>query len=299
MIDETMLRLLPSLVAIIEESSVSGAARRMAVSQPRMSARLAELRALFGDPLLVPSGKGRGLIPTDHGTRIAGYASQFLADLESRLADETFDSKTATRTFHIMANDNATTIIGVPLIEAIQRAEAARMRIAFHQFDPHKLEDLETGKLDLAVGAPSQFAKHGTLMSRKVVRDRLVTIGKAASQHEAMDLDRFCSSAHVIVSGDGGGFEGIVDKELSKIGRTRHVAVSVQSYLAAIETVRKTELLATMPHSLTSRRSADLAIFEPPIALPEISLSVAWHPRANDAGNRWLRELLWAITRQA
>lgn len=173
------------------------------------------------------------------------------------------------------------------------------MRIAFHQFDPHKLEDLETGKLDLAVGAPSQFAKHGTLMSRKVVRDRLVMIGKAASQHEAMDPDRFCYSAHVIVSGNGERFEGVVDKELSKIGRTRHVAVSVQSYLAAIETVRKTELLATMPHSLTSRRSADLAIFEPPITLPEILLSVAWHPRANDAGNRWLRELLWAITRQA
>lgn len=51
------LDLLRFLQVLLEEESVSAAARRMNVSEPAMSRHLAKLRAVFGDPILVPSGR--------------------------------------------------------------------------------------------------------------------------------------------------------------------------------------------------------------------------------------------------
>src|SRR4051812_11403258 len=50
--------LLPSLVALLEEESVSGAAARAGVTQPAMSRTLARLRDALGDELLVKAGRG-------------------------------------------------------------------------------------------------------------------------------------------------------------------------------------------------------------------------------------------------
>jgi len=295
MIDEGLLPLLPSLVALIEESGVSGAARRRGVSQPRMSARLADLRRLLGDPLLTPSGKGRGLTPTERGRRLAELSRLMLKELECRLAEETFDPERGERTFHILANDNAAKIVGGPLIRALRWGGRNRVRLAFHSFQATRLADLETGDLDLALGTPSQFARHGTLMTRTLLRDRFVTIGCAKISYPPSTLEEFCARPHVIVSGDGGGFEGLVDAALSRVGRSRHVAVSVQSYLAAIDIVRDTDLLATLPERLVGSAKRQVYVVAPPVKLRDITLGAAWHPRANDAANRWLREQLWSV----
>ncbi|WP_040503810.1 helix-turn-helix domain-containing protein, partial [Herbaspirillum lusitanum] len=50
------------LEALLREGSVVGAAKRLHLSAPAMSRRLANLRNAVGDPLFVPAG--RGLVPT-------------------------------------------------------------------------------------------------------------------------------------------------------------------------------------------------------------------------------------------
>ena len=45
------LNLLATLKVLLEERNVTRAARRLHISQPGMSAQLARLRTLFGDPL--------------------------------------------------------------------------------------------------------------------------------------------------------------------------------------------------------------------------------------------------------
>ena len=45
------LKLLLSLEALVEEASVSNAAKRVGLSQPAMSASLARLRTLMNDPM--------------------------------------------------------------------------------------------------------------------------------------------------------------------------------------------------------------------------------------------------------
>jgi DNA-binding transcriptional LysR family regulator len=61
------LNLLVTLEALLAERNVTRAARRLNISQPALSARLARLREVLGDPLLLPAQ--RGMIPTRRARR--------------------------------------------------------------------------------------------------------------------------------------------------------------------------------------------------------------------------------------
>src|SRR4051812_30630184 len=57
------LNLLPLLDALLTERHVTRAADAVGLSQPAASRALGRLRLLFGDPLLVRSGRGLALTP--------------------------------------------------------------------------------------------------------------------------------------------------------------------------------------------------------------------------------------------
>jgi DNA-binding transcriptional LysR family regulator len=61
--------LLVTLDALLAERSVSRAARRLNLSQPALSAQLARLREMLGDPLFVPSHRGMTPTPLALGLR--------------------------------------------------------------------------------------------------------------------------------------------------------------------------------------------------------------------------------------
>lgn len=295
--NDTLLPLLPSLVALVEEESVSQAAKRVGISQPRMSARLASLRVVLDDPLLVAAAGRRGLVATDRARAIADAARGALADLDAAVAGRVFDAARAERIFSIMANDNAATIAGLPLMSAVRRMAGPDVRCALHQFDTARLGDLEKGRIDLALGAPAQFARMPALMVRTIVRDRFVVAVRPGGACP-VDLDDYCNRDHVLVSGDGGGFTGLVDRAIADRGRWRRVALSVQSYLLAIEAVAADDLVATLPLSLLTASARDLALGEPPLPLSPFTLVAAWHPRVDsDPSHRWLRDRLGELYR--
>jgi LysR family nod box-dependent transcriptional activator len=64
------LNLLVALDVLIEEKSVSSAARRLCLSQPAISGSLNRLREFFGDELLVSSGRSMILTPKPRGCAI-------------------------------------------------------------------------------------------------------------------------------------------------------------------------------------------------------------------------------------
>jgi len=63
------LNLLLALDALLEERSVTRAARRLALTQPTVSAMLARLRKLFGDKLFVRTP--HGILPTPRAAALA------------------------------------------------------------------------------------------------------------------------------------------------------------------------------------------------------------------------------------
>lgn len=56
--------LILTLDALLTDRNITHAAARLGVSQPALSARLSRLRAIFGEPLFIPSPHGRGVLPT-------------------------------------------------------------------------------------------------------------------------------------------------------------------------------------------------------------------------------------------
>lgn len=126
------LNLLVSLDALLAECNVTRAAERLHLSQPALSAQLAKLRQIFGDPLLLPAETGRGMTPTARALALAAPLSSALKDLEAVVCHQpSFDPFTDVRTFQVAANDNAMTVIGLPLIEKLSAHAGPGVRIAF------------------------------------------------------------------------------------------------------------------------------------------------------------------------
>ncbi|GGU81968.1 hypothetical protein GCM10010211_54920 [Streptomyces albospinus] len=79
------LRLLGYAVAIAEAGSISGAARRLHLTQPTLSRQLSEMERQLGIKLFVR--EGRGLTPTQAGQVLVRRAATVLAEAEAALKD--------------------------------------------------------------------------------------------------------------------------------------------------------------------------------------------------------------------
>src|SRR5882724_7914885 len=97
------LNLLAAFDALIRERSVTRAAAKAGVTQSAMSSSLAQLRALFADPLFRRTP--HGIEPTVRALALAAPVRQGLALFEQALAPQTFEPRTAERAFVLAASD--------------------------------------------------------------------------------------------------------------------------------------------------------------------------------------------------
>src|ERR1700761_346316 len=112
------LNLLPALDALLSEGSVTGAAKRLGLSQSAMSRTLARLRSATGDPLLVQAG--RGMVPTPHAESLRGRARAAADEARALLSPQSpaLDLSTLSRGFSIRANDGFVEAVAPLLIAA-------------------------------------------------------------------------------------------------------------------------------------------------------------------------------------
>ena len=76
------LGLLVTLEALLAERNVTRAARRLNLSQPALSARLARLRDALGDPLLIPAQ--RGMVLTQRALELSTSGFLIVPEVVSR-----------------------------------------------------------------------------------------------------------------------------------------------------------------------------------------------------------------------
>ncbi|HJV96397.1 MAG TPA: LysR family transcriptional regulator, partial [Albitalea sp.] len=100
------LNLLVSLDALLAERNVTRAAQRLSISQPALSAQLARLREVFGDPLLMPSA--RGMLPTARARTLEAPLRAALGGLKNAVMEHAaFTPATAEHTLRVAAPDYA------------------------------------------------------------------------------------------------------------------------------------------------------------------------------------------------
>lgn len=287
--------LLLALDALLRTANVTRASEQLGISQPALSARLTRLRALLEDKLFIPAPNGRGVLATPRATALAPRVRHILDQMSALLEPEGFNPATSTRVFTLALHENPTVMLGPDLVRLVQ-SEAPGVRLRLGLPEKSRMPALlESGEIDIFVGVQEGADK--AWIARSLFEDEFRTAQRKGHPRGAgeMTLDDFCRLPHLLVSAEGDPFTGFVDRALTERGRTRTVAVSIESYAAAPAFIAGSDMICTLPRRLLERFSASLDLFQPPIPFSPVQVRAFWHPRhQEDPGHRWLRDRLFA-----
>ena len=297
-LDNFDLNLLVAFDVLLQERSVTRAARRLNVTQPAMSASLRRLREAFQDEILIQHGKM--MVPTPHAIELGPRIAEAILQLRTIISTGTvFDPSTSQRRFRIEASDYITTVLIVPLLEILHR-KAPGIRLDLSLPDEGTTERMISGHIDLLL-TPEQFLE--TDHPRDLLfEERHVVVGWSGNplMHRAMTERDFFASGHVAVQIDGR--DSFIESALQELGLSRRIEVVAPSFIQAPWLLPGTNRLALMHERLARivAPSLSLAIAEPPLEIPVMREMMQFHAaRESDAAVRWLRSKLSELAKGA
>ena len=288
------LNLLVTLDALLAEGSVVGAARRLRLSPSAMSRALARLRETMGDPLLVRAG--RGLVFTPRAIELRERVSQLVQDAATVLRPaEMLDLGKLVRTFTLRTREGFVENFGAELL-ARTTAQAPGVLLRFVQKPDRDSTSLRDGSADLEVGVVGKSAGP-ELRVQTLFRDRFV--GVVRRDHVLANGEPtasvYASAKHVFVSRDGD-VKGLIDNALLELGLRRQIVTIVGDFSTALTLARSSHLVASVPERYTASQRSGMYSFPLPIPVPEVVVSLLWHPRMEaDPYHRWLRSQIREI----
>ena len=287
------LNLLVAFEALMEERSVTGAARRLGVGQPAMSSTLARLREMFGDPLLTRGAQE--MVPTQRALALMEPVGRILADLREQIfAVLPFEPATEQRSFRIGVSDQAEAAV-VPGVLGLLRQEAPGIQLIARSVEMRlAAEMLHTGTIDVAIG---YFPDDDPEIDRQLLyRETFVCLfdGAACGLASPLSLDDYVSVPHVLASARGEPF-GYIDDRLREIGRARTVLYTTPHFLALPFVLLGLRAIAAVPRRLAEfcADAARLDVSPLPLGTIGYDVRMAWHRRSgSDAPQRWLRDVI-------
>ena len=281
--------LLVTLDVLLAEGSVVRAARRLGLSPSAMSRALARLRETTGDPLLVRAG--RGLVPTPRALELRERVNRLVQDAEAvlRPAEEP-DLTRLVRTFTLRTSEGFVENFGPDLIARVGE-EAPGVRLRFVQKPDKDSAPLRDGTVDLETGVV-ESTTGPELRAQALFRDRLV--GVVRMEHplsrRKITPSRYASGWHISVLREGLD-RGPVDDALDALGLEREIGTVVGGFSTAVGLARASDLIASVPERHTANQRAGMHSFTLPVAVPDFTVSLLWHPRLDaDPAHRWLRD---------
>lgn len=290
------LNLLPTLRALLRQSSVSRAAELLGQTQPTVSRSLAKLRAAFDDPILVRSGRGMALTPM--GQALRAPLERSLAAIERLRSSGDFNPETARRKFRIILPD----IVGQLLIPEFLVRTQKSCGVSFQIFGSEKdsMRSLLADDVDLVLGVP--VLDHPDLRVRNFNKSAMpmtVLYGPRHAAWEAgMTFELWRDSFHVqLIPGGRPARLGPIDRILKERGESRKIRMHL-SHLAALgPTIYRTPYVSALPEPFAKEIAArhGLRTVPHPLrdALEPTVLRLSWHRlHHDDVGHRWLRSQL-------
>ena len=289
------LNLLVTLDVLLAERSVARAARRLRLSPSAMSRALARLRETLGDPLLVRAG--RGLVPTPRALELREKVSQLVQDAQAVIRPtERLDLKQLFRTFTLRTSEGFAENFGPALIARVGE-DAPGVRLRFVQKPDKDSAPLREGAVDLETGVVEKTTAP-ELRVQALFGDRYVGVvrtGHPLTQREITPV-LYAMGRHISVSREGLE-KGPIDEALQPFGLERGIATIVSGFATAVALARGSDLIATVPEHHTGSLRSDMHSFRLPMATPEFTVSMLWHPRLDaEPGHRWLRGCVRDVT---
>lgn len=287
-----------TLVALLEESSVSRAATVLGQSQPQTSTTLRRLRAQLQDPVLVRGS--HGMVPTAHALTLLGPARRILADMLSLLnASENFTPLTMPLEIKIAVPDYLSPALLGAMFGAI-RAEAPQATILLRavRSESEGAELLETGKADVLI--ESVVMPTASIRYAPLFEDRILSVAARSKtgKLDKLSLADYLNLPHVAAAPASGLRPGLIDQMLAQQGLSRRVVARVP-YLNTLPAIlAASDLVFTTTTRLAQHIGAHpaLRVFVPPVTFPPIHYFLMWHERVHRTSeHQWLRGLLHRV----
>jgi DNA-binding transcriptional LysR family regulator len=283
------LNALVALDTMLDERSVTAAARRLGVTQSAMSHTLKRLRDVLGDPLFVSARSG--LVPTARAVELAGPLRRALVDLGAAVSvGAPFDPGSSTKKF-VLATADYGELVAVPRLLSAVRRKAPGVRVEVQRVGADVVARLEAGTIDLVAGLA--IPPMANLRRTALANERFVVLARRGhpGARRPLTLKRYVALPHLLIA-PAGAPGGIVDDWLAKRGLERQVVLRVPQFASAPFVVASSDLLLTAPEGLAiwARPFLDLEELAPPMDLPTSRAYATWHERnQDDPAQRWFR----------
>lgn len=283
------LNLIFALQVLLDELSVSGAAERMNVSQPAMSAALARLRVYFKDELLVQVG--RRMLPTSFAESLRPMVEELIQRADTLIASGiAFDPATTSRRFRLSASDYTMTVLIGPLLRHLS-AVAPGMCLDIFPTGPQVPVLLEKGDIDLAID-PEQYVQpqHPVVL---LWEDEHVVVGWRgnAAMAEPISRARLFELGQVVVRFGALPNISFAERHLSTIVSQQRIEITTPSFSSVPRLLVGTARIAVLQKRLAEAFMDALPIraWPLPVQIPMLRMMVQYHTvRAGDPAIAWL-----------
>ncbi|WP_437586849.1 LysR family transcriptional regulator [Sorangium sp. So ce1000] len=289
------VNLVIALDALLQERSVTLAARRVGLSQPAMSHALTRLRELFSDPLLIRVGRQMAL--TSRAEAMTPQVAAIVHDLAGLFGETTpaFDPKTTDRTFRIAATEYVELVL-LPRLNAALAEGGPSLALQLLPLDVRAVDALRSGEIDLAIGVFPQESLPSDLRRAPLFDDRFAGLARAShpTARGHVDLETYAALSHVVVPRRGA-HDGATDDLIAARGVARREAMAVPHVFLVPHVIAASDLVATVATRLGRAFSSlmPLRTFDLPFELPPIEIAMAWNSRTeSDLARAWLRNVV-------
>lgn len=288
------LNLLVALQALLEERSVTRAARRLNISQPAMSAALNRLRDYFQDDILAAHGKVMHATP--RAESLLAPVRRTLAELDLLLTSSTgFEPASSQRTFRIVASDYiAASVIGPLALRLAACAPGLRLELMLPCEEAAQL--VMSGQADLTI-TPADFLdteQPAELLCEEPQR----VVGwreNPAFANGRISAGDFARLGHVAVHVGSNRIPSFADGVLDRLDRPRRIEITCGCFTLVPWLLSGTQRLAVLHERLALQVAERFPLVHAPMPFefPVMREMIQFHrARTEDEGLRWLRAQL-------
>ena len=300
------LNLLKILDALLTESHVTGAGKRLGLSQSATSTALGQLRELLQDPILV-RGQGGQMQLTDYAKSLQSRVSRLVQELTRVFNRQSFDAAQATRVFHVGMSDYLSFVLLPGLIQKLQ-AVAPQVKLVIHHvnyFNDGK--QLERGELDLVLGSFPNIPQH--LASQELYQDQGVFVANRQhplAKRKSLLLKDITQYPLIMVSYMNDPTDNYLDRLLKSHELNARVSVVVPHALIALQSLHHSQFITHTVKRIAKPLADQLGLcfLKNPSDLkketqdPYTAKQYWYKTTSDDPGHSWLRGVIKQVALQ-
>ncbi|MCQ9388214.1 LysR family transcriptional regulator [Brevibacterium sp. 50QC2O2] len=281
------LNLIRSLHVLLEERSVTAAARRLGITQGACSHALGRLRTVFADELLYRSG--REMLLTPEADRLLPITSELLGIVENRLLADDFDPGTEANEFNLLLPDFISAVALHEIYARLSGLSPDSTLAPWTLTHANMTQFLDRKNFGVAMvptrrvpaGMSSEPVGRATFKLMAGRHNRLV--------HPDMTTAEYAALPHIVIR--EALIHEVIEAELAGRGLHLNTRITMETTPALRSLVTSSELVALTWHG--ARRSPDVRILDLPVSNDTIEFSLVW-PTILDTHRPtvWLRGLV-------